>query len=394
MSFLLFSGALLTLHPIYPIQAECEFPHFRALTRTFKSEELLVRAGLPQRVPANDCANAARGIDVTGVAEYQSFWDNHAASSLRRSAALEQTQPFSAASILKVAKQDDEASGGVKIEEESSALTEEDKVNQAEDGEAGSSVFSVMNATIPTSSAEPPVWRPLFSKKSTSGNFLFPLTTDKVVTSPYGLRYHPVIHSFMRHEGTDFRAALNSEVMAIADGVVVETGYGPVTGFYVTVRHADGWSSRYLHLNQLLTAKNHYLQKGNVLGLSGNTGRTNGPHLHLEVSHNHQMIDPMTIDFEQRSSVISADELSAPASEVETPAPAPAPEPIDMTPKISIIIGEGKTLQVGVRIGRKMEMYSPQEIIETEEGAWRIVSKFGKYKLRKIDAEVAKTSAK
>ena len=194
----------------------------------------------------------------------------------------------------------------------------------------------------------------------------------------------------MRHEGTDFRAANNSEVMAIADGVVVETGYGPVTGFYVTVRHADGWSSRYLHLNQLLTTKNHYLQKGNVLGLSGNTGRTNGPHLHLEVSHNHQMIDPMTIDFEQRSSAVSSDGLSTPASE----APTPSSEPIDMTPKISIIVGEGKTLQVGVRVGRKMEMYSPQEIIETEEGSWRIVSKFGKYKLRKVETEVAKASEK
>ncbi len=390
MSFLLLSGALLTLHPVYPVQAECEYPHFQALTHIFKSDELLIRAGMPQQVPANDCANAARGIDVTGLAEYQSFWDDHAASAILGSVAPDWTQSFSAALLSKEAKLDDETSDGVKIDDESTVPTEEDKINQAEDGEVGSSVFSVMNATIPTSSAEPPEWHPLLSKKSASGHFLFPLTTDKVVTSPYGLRYHPVIHSFMRHEGTDFRAANNSEVMAIADGVVVETGYGPVTGFYVTVRHADGWSSRYLHLNQLLTTKNHYLQKGNVLGLSGNTGRTNGPHLHLEVSHNHQMIDPMTIDFEQRSSAVSSDGLSTPASE----APTPSSEPIDMTPKISIIVGEGKTLQVGVRVGRKMEMYSPQEIIETEEGSWRIVSKFGKYKLRKVETEVAKASEK
>ncbi|MGO3909111.1 hypothetical protein, partial [Huaxiibacter chinensis] len=67
-------------------------------------------------------------------------------------------------------------------------------------------------------------------------------------------------------------------------------------------------------------------------------------------------------------------------------APAVAPEPVDMTPTIAVVAGEGETLQFGVRIGRKMAMYSPQEIVETDDGNWQIVKKFGKYKLQKVQS--------
>ncbi|GHD96255.1 M23 family peptidase [Pseudocitrobacter sp. RIT415] len=260
----------------------------------------------------------------------------------------------------------------------------------ADDGFMGSSVFSVLNATIPTASAPPPSWHPTGDLKEArvlqqipEQSFIFPLTSSVTVTSPYGLRYHPMLHRFMRHEGVDLRAALNSNVLSVSSGVVSETGYGPATGLYVTVNHADGWSSRYLHLNQILVTKGDRVAKGNIIAYSGSTGRSNGPHLHLEISHHGRLLNPMDVLFariESPSNQPLASAVPASAEPVQ-----PAPEPIDMTPAIAVISGDADTLQVGVRIGRKTVFYSPKEIVETEEGSWRIVQKFGKFKLVKIE---------
>lgn len=263
----------------------------------------------------------------------------------------------------------------------------------ADDGFMGSSVFSVLNATIPTASAPPPVWHPTSElseakvlQQVPEQSFIFPLTSSVTVTSPYGLRYHPILHRFMRHEGVDLRAALNSNVLSVSSGVVSETGYGPATGLFVTINHAEGWSSRYLHLNQILVAKGERVAKGNVIALSGTTGRSNGPHLHLEVSHNGRLLNPMEVLFARIESPSNQPIASAVSPSAPTPA-EPAPEPIDMTPAITVISGDAENLQVGVRIGRRTAFYSPKEIIETEEGSWRIVEKFGKYKLVKIESK-------
>ena len=128
------------------------------------------------------------------------------------------------------------------------------------------------------------------------------------------------------------------------------------------------------------------MAKGNVIALSGTTGRSNGPHLHLEVSHNGRLLNPMEVLFARIESPSNQPIASAVPPSAPTPA-EPAPEPIDMTPAITVISGDAENLQVGVRIGRRTAFYSPKEIIETEEGSWRIVEKFGKYKLVKIESK-------
>lgn len=148
----------------------------------------------------------------------------------------------------------------------------------------------------------------------------------------------------MRHEGVDLRAPVNSPVMSVADGEVTATGYGPVTGFYITVSHADGWSSRYLHLNTLQVHKGDKVFRGNVIALSGATGRINGPHLHRT----------------QPSSPVGKPNGGAFASTLNPNARRASPaadtqaviEPVDMTPTIALISGEGENLQIGVRVGK------------------------------------------
>lgn len=373
MSFLLLSGAMLALSPVKPVPLECHYAALQALLSAKLSDSVTARAGILPSLNSPACVSYDQGIEIATLTDYLSAFDRLIPVPATRLAQAEEAKEFDYSTLFPPEVTEPEASdqdAGV------STMT-------ALDGEAGSSVFTVMNATIPTASAPAPEWKPLLSQQARSSQFIFPLATSPYVTSPYGLRYHPVIHSFMRHEGTDFRAAVNSEVMTIADGMVVEAGYGPVTGFFITVRHADGWSSRYLHLSELHVARNQFVRKGNVIGLSGNTGRTNGPHLHLEISHNDKLVDPMSILFEQRTS-------AEPVTEVHhAEPPEPKPEPVDMTPSIAVIAGEGDNLQIGVRIGRKLSMYSPSEMIETEEGNWRIIKKFGKYKLSKIQTTSA-----
>lgn len=368
MSFLLLSGAMLALTPVKPVPLECQYATLQALLSARMSDSVTARIGIMPSLNSAACVPYDQGIEIATLSDYMLAFDRLIPVPATRLAQAEEEKAFDYSTLFPPK----EAAPEVSDQD-----TEESAVNVL-DGDAGSSVFTVLNATIPTASAPAPEWKPLLSQQARSSQFIFPLATSPYVTSPYGLRYHPVIHSFMRHEGTDFRANLNSEVMTIADGMIVEVGYGPVTGFFITVRHADGWSSRYLHLSELRVSKNQFVRRGNVIALSGNTGRTNGPHLHLEISHNDKLLDPMSILFEQRTT-------PGPAAEPQhTEPPEPKPEPVDMTPAIAVIVGEGENLQIGVRTGRKLSMYSPSELIETEEGSWRIIKKFGKYKLSKI----------
>jgi len=382
MSFLLLSGALLTANPVYRIEPNCYFSTTQALVHAPEANRFHRRYGILDPINSVACSLQSEGIEITTLDDYQTAF-RLAAPRLEGD---EQHAMFSSSALFfKQPEASSDAPEGRVTAKEGQSLTEEDYALHTNDGDAGSSVFSVMNATIPTASALPPIWKSLLSQQTQSESFIFPLTTALYVTSPYGLRYHPVIHSFMRHEGTDFRAAMNSNVMSIADGVVTETGYGPVTGFYVTISHKDGWNSRYLHLNRLNVSRNQVVQKGSVIGLSGNTGRTNGPHLHLEIGHNNRLLDPMTILFELRQTPVQDTAL--------IPAPAAvAPQLIDMTPTIAVVVGEGKSLQIGVRVGRKMTLYAPNEPVETEQGSWRIVKKFGKYKLVRIETSPANDS--
>lgn len=203
--------------------------------------------------------------------------------------------------------------------------------------------------------------------------FSWPLSGSLHVTSPFGMRFHPLEHAFLNHRGVDLRAPLNSEVMAIADGQVAETGYGPLTGFFITLEHANGWRSRYLHLNKIEVHKGELLKQGTVIALSGATGRTTGPHLHLALSHNQHAIDPL--------SMIVTSPGRSPA-EAEKPA---VTAEVDITPTITLVSGEGETLQLGVRMGDKTAFYSPNEPVELGDDVWRIVRRYGKYKLVKVE---------
>lgn len=110
------------------------------------------------------------------------------------------------------------------------------------------------------------------------------------VTSPFGVRTDPFTKKRKRHNGLDLRAD-RCEVYAMMLGIVVKSGQDRLSGKYVTVRHGD-FSVSYCHLSECLVKKGDCVRPGEVVGISGNTGRSTGPHLHLTVRMGRRHIDP------------------------------------------------------------------------------------------------------
>ncbi len=112
-----------------------------------------------------------------------------------------------------------------------------------------------------------------------------PLRVPLVVTSKYGYRPHPVTGRYRFHEGIDFRAATGTRVYASKAGRVIFAGWNGGYGKIVGIEHADDFTTWYGHLSRIRVNKGQTVTKGKVIGLSGNTGVSTGPHLHFEIRY-------------------------------------------------------------------------------------------------------------
>ena len=95
------------------------------------------------------------------------------------------------------------------------------------------------------------------------------------------------------HSGMDFRAS-SDNVYAMMPGKVVKVGYDKVSGKYVTIQHGNITVS-YCHLSETLVKKNTFVESGSIVGITGNTGRSNGEHLHLTCKYKGTIINPQII---------------------------------------------------------------------------------------------------
>ena len=136
------------------------------------------------------------------------------------------------------------------------------------------------------------------SKRIDVRNFCMPIKGN-TITSKYG--YRP---RFRRtHKGVDMRAAIGDTVRAAFSGRIRLTKYERSGyGFYVIVRHENGLETVYGHLSKFLVKPNQYVKAGTPIALSGNTGRSTGPHLHFETRFMGYAINPGAIfDFANRT---------------------------------------------------------------------------------------------
>jgi len=141
----------------------------------------------------------------------------------------------------------------------------------------------LVRKALETSTSET-MWALPFSK---------PLSGD--VTSPYGQRRYYNGRPGTRHGGVDFRAARGTAVKAAAEGVVVLAGDHYFAGKSVYIDHGNRVISMYFHLSSITVEQGERVACGDVLGLSGMSGRVTGPHLHFGVCVCGEMVDPLEL---------------------------------------------------------------------------------------------------
>ncbi len=118
---------------------------------------------------------------------------------------------------------------------------------------------------------------PTFIKPITGGRF----------TSGFGKRWGRM------HEGVDWATPTGTAVKASSNGTVVSAGWSNGYGYCVTIKHANGLQTRYGHLSKILVSSGDKVSQGDKIALSGNTGRSTGPHLHFEIIVNGSQVNPL-----------------------------------------------------------------------------------------------------
>lgn len=129
-------------------------------------------------------------------------------------------------------------------------------------------------------------------------NFIrFPILKPYRISSNFNLnRLNPVTGRVSPHAGVDFAVPIGTPVLAVGDGEVFISKYSKIAGNYISIKHNYQCITRYMHLKKILVKPGQKVKKGDRIGLSGNTGRSTGPHLHFEVWINHHPVNPLTVN--------------------------------------------------------------------------------------------------
>ena len=117
------------------------------------------------------------------------------------------------------------------------------------------------------------------------------------MTSPFGMRFHPILHFARMHTGVDWAAPIGTPIFAAGNGVVIKAQWDAGYGRRVEIQHANGYVTTYNHLSGFGRgiAEGAHVTQGQVVGYLGQTGLATGPHLHYEVIINGNFVDPMAI---------------------------------------------------------------------------------------------------
>lgn len=113
------------------------------------------------------------------------------------------------------------------------------------------------------------------------------------ISSSYGYRTHPVTGKRRSmHKGIDISSPKGTPIYATADGVISYSGRMGSYGKYIEIQHGNKITTRYAHMSKLKVDKNSEVEKGDVIGYVGTTGRSTGPHLHYEIRIEGEAINP------------------------------------------------------------------------------------------------------
>ena len=131
----------------------------------------------------------------------------------------------------------------------------------------------------------------------------YPLSHIKI-NSPYGFRKDPFTGKRKFHNGIDLHAR-SAKVFAMMQGRVIAVGQDKVSGKYVTLRHGN-FTVSYCHLSQISVSQGQDVLSGDVVGITGNTGRGTGEHLHITIRQKGEYINPSILfDYIDSAKIIS-----------------------------------------------------------------------------------------
>jgi murein DD-endopeptidase len=128
---------------------------------------------------------------------------------------------------------------------------------------------------------------------ATAYGLAWPLPESAQVTSPFGVRAHPLLHKRRLHSGIDFGVPPGTSVHAVADGIVRRASDDAVSGKLLLVDHGSGVSTLYCHNESLLVSVGDRVSAGQVIAKSGNSGLSTGPHLHYQLDLPQGPVDPL-----------------------------------------------------------------------------------------------------
>nr|WP_318381318.1 murein DD-endopeptidase MepM [uncultured Enterobacter sp.] len=140
------------------------------------------------------------------------------------------------------------------------------------------------------------------------GFMRFPTSKQFRVSSNFNpRRLNPVTGRVAPHKGVDFAMPQGTPVLSVGDGEVVVAKRSGAAGYYVAIRHGRTYTTRYMHLRKLLVKDGQKVKRGDRIALSGNTGRSTGPHLHYEVWINQQAVNPLTAKLPRTEGLTGSD---------------------------------------------------------------------------------------
>lgn len=114
------------------------------------------------------------------------------------------------------------------------------------------------------------------------------------ISSPYGLRLHPILRTVKMHTGIDYAAPTGTPIRAAADGILTFKGWKGGYGNTVVLQHSNGIETLYAHMSEFSSAQGS-VRAGDIIGYVGSTGRSTGPHLHYEARKNGEPVNPSTV---------------------------------------------------------------------------------------------------
>lgn len=167
-----------------------------------------------------------------------------------------------------------------------SKLTEEEKIIQDKIEQAQEELNNIESQILALTTGN-------IGEDYVGGEFAWPAPGYTTITSPFGMRIHPVLKIYRLHTGTDIATPTGAPIVAANDGVVIKSMYTTGYGNLIMIDHGGGVSTVYAHGSEIIAQTGQTVKRGDIIMKAGSTGWSTGPHLHFEIRINGEYIDPL-----------------------------------------------------------------------------------------------------